>query len=126
MATLIQFKTRPIFSALSGASLPDNDLQVMVESKWEQIVENRNFDLKALGNNDNKLSILEPSSHYLSPSAFRKAICFYDIDKIDHIFSKKLKTTYSSTKDFAVERNKQDISLFNEVVVSGSELKSAQ
>ena len=31
-------------------------------------------------------------------------------------FSNKLKTTYSSTKDFAVERNKQDISLFNEVV----------
>ncbi len=110
-------KLEPIFSVFSGASLSyDNDLQQMVENKWEQIVENRNFDLKAISNNDNKLSVLEPSSHYLSPSAFRKAIRFYHINKIDRIVSNKLKTTYSSTKDFAVERNKQDISLFNEVV----------
>ena len=114
---LFNSKLEPIFSVLSGASLSyDNDLQVMVENKWEQIVESRNFDLKAVSNSDNKLSMLEPSLHYLSPSAFRKAIRFYHINKVDHIFSNKLKKTYSSTKDFAVERNKQDISLFNEVV----------
>ena len=114
---LFNSKLEPIFSVLSGASLSyDNDLQVMVENKWEQIVESRNFGLKAVSNSDNKLSMLEPSLHYLSPSAFRKAIRFYHINKVDHIFSNKLKKTYSSTKDFAVERNKQDISLFNEVV----------
>ena len=114
---LFNSKLEPIFSVLSGASLSyDNDLQVMVENKWEQIIESRNFDLKAVSNSDNKLSMLEPSLHYLSPSAFRKAIRFYHINKVDHIFSNKLKKTYSSTKDFAVERNKQDISLFNEVV----------
>ena len=51
----------------------------------------------------------------MSPLEFTKAISFYDIKKIDQLFTNKIKTTYSSTKDFAVERNKEDISLFNEV-----------
>ncbi len=113
---LFKPKLVPIFSFLKNASLSyDSDLQVMIENKWEQIVESRSFDLKTVSSNPNKLSLLETSSHYLSPLEFTKAISFYDIKKIDQLFTKKIKTTYSSTKDFAVERNKEDISLFNEV-----------
>ncbi len=109
-------KLVPIFSFLKRASLSyDSDLQVMIENKWEQIVESRSFDLKNVSNNPNKLSLLAASSHYLSPSEFTKTISIYDIKKIDQLFTNKIKTTYSSTKDFAVERNKEDISLFNEV-----------
>ena len=76
-----------IFSFLKRASLSyDSDLQVMIENKWEQIVESRSFDLKAVSENNNKLSLLEPSLHYLSPLAFSKAIGLYDIKKIDQIF----------------------------------------
>ena len=40
-------KLVPIFSVLNRASLSyDSDLQVMIENKWEQIVESRSFDLK--------------------------------------------------------------------------------
>ena len=45
-----------------------------------------------------------------------KAIRLYHIKKIDQIFTDKLETIYNSTKDFSVERNKEDVSLFNEVV----------
>ena len=53
--------------------------------------------------------------HYLSPVEFMKAIQFYDIKKIDQVYD-RLETHFNSTKDFAVERNKEDVSLFNEVV----------
>ncbi len=110
-------KLVPLFSVLKGASFSyDSDLQVMIEKKWEQIFESRNFDLKTVSNNLNKLSLLEPSLHYLTYKEFTKAIRLYDIERIDQIFSTKIESTYSATKDFAVERNKEDVSLFKEVV----------
>ncbi len=109
-------RLEPIFSAFNGASLScDGDLQLLIDNKWEQIVESRSFDLKAVSENSNKLSLLDPSMHYLSPLAFSKAIRLYDIKKINQIFTNKLKTSYLSSKDFAIERNKEDVSLFNEV-----------
>ena len=52
-------KLVPLFSVLNRASLSyDCDLQVMIENKWEQIVESRSFDLKTVSNNPNKLSLL--------------------------------------------------------------------
>ena len=114
---LFNSNLEPIFSVFVGASLSyDNDLQVMIENKWDQIVESRNFDLKAVSNNNNKLSLLKPDLHYLSPSAFAESIRLYDIKKIDQTFMNRLKTCWSLSKDFAVERNKEDISLFKEVV----------
>ncbi len=110
-------KLEPIFSVFKGASFSyEGDLEVMIENKWAQIVENRNFDLKTVNNNKNKLSLLEPALHYLSPSAFEQAFSLFDIKKIDQIFTNKLKKSNYSTKDFVVERNKEDVSLFNEVV----------
>ena len=112
---LFNEKLEPIFSAFRGASLSyDYDLHSMIENKWEQIIESRSYDLKA--SNNNKLSLLDPSSHYLSPSEFLDAIDLYNIKKIDQIFTNDLKTSYAPTKDFAVERNKEDTSLFSEVV----------
>ena len=106
-----------IFSAFRGASFSyDHDLNVMIDRKWEQIIESRSYDLKADRNNNNKLFLIEPDLHYLSPGEFKKSIRFYHIKKIDEIFTDKLETIYNSTKDFSVERNKEDISLFNEVV----------
>ncbi len=113
------FKTNlePIFSVLDKATLSfDGDLKEMIEKKWDQIVEIRNFDLNVINENKNKISLLEPSLHYMSLSAFTEAINFYGIKKIDRLVTDKLKTIYLSTKDFAVERNKEDISLFTEVV----------
>ena len=81
-----------------------------------QIIESRSYDLKADRNNNNKLFLLEPELHYLSPSEFMESIRFYHIKKIDQIFTDKLEKIYNSTKDFSVERNKEDISLFNEVI----------
>ena len=54
--------------------------------------------------------------HYWSPSAFTEALGLFDIKKIDQVYTNTLNTSDYSTKDFAVERNKEDISLFNEVV----------
>ena len=108
-------KLEPIFSVFNGASLSyEDDLELMIENKWAQIVESRNFDLKAISKN--KLSLLEPDLHYLSPSAFRETLGLFDIKKIDQVYTNTLNTSDYSTKDFAVERNKEDISLFNEVV----------
>ncbi len=110
-------KLEPIFSFFKGASLSyEKDLEQMIENKWEQIVESRDFDLKTISDKKNKLSLLEPSLHYLSPSVFKEALSLYKIKKIDQIYTNKLKTIDYSTKDFAVERNKEDISLFDEVV----------
>ena len=54
-------KLEPIFSVFNGASFSyEDDLELMIENKWAQIVESRNFDLKAISNNKNKLSLLEP------------------------------------------------------------------
>ena len=79
-----------IFSAFRGASLSyDYDLHSMIENKWEQIIETRSYDLKASNNNSNKLSLLDPSLHYLSPPKFMEAIHSYHIKKIDHIFTNK-------------------------------------
>ena len=76
----------PIFSAFNGASLSyDDDLDFMIESKWDQLTESRNFDLKAVRDNSNKLSLLEPTLHYLSPLEFAEAIRHNNIKKIDHI-----------------------------------------
>ncbi|MDC3080743.1 transcription-repair coupling factor [Paracoccaceae bacterium] len=107
----------PIFSVLSGASLSyDHDLDFMIKKKWEQIIESRAFDLKTDRNNSNKLFLLEPKLHYLSPLDFAEAIRFYHIKKIDQIFTSELETSYTTTKDFSVERNKEDVSLFSEVI----------
>ena len=109
-------RLQSVFSCFAGASLSyDRNFFSAIKSKWEQIVEGRNFDLKSIKNNKNKLAYMEPSSLYLSPSQLKKALSFNDIKEIDLKEDYQLASKYSSTKDFAVERNKENVSLFHEV-----------
>ena len=57
--TLFSPKLDPIFSAKRGSSLTYyHELDFMIKSKWEQIIESRSFDLKVEKNNNNKLFLL--------------------------------------------------------------------
>ena len=107
---------KSMFSFLNKATISsDIDLFSMIENKWKQINESRNFDLKTVSNNKNKLALLEPSLLYLSPNKFHNAIKSNNIKKINSIFTEKLVSKFRPPKDFTVARNMKNISLFNEV-----------
>ena len=83
-------KLVPLFSVLNRASLSyDSDLQVMIENKWEQIVESRSFDLKTVSNNPNKLSLLSPLRIICHPLNLLKLLVFMILRKLISFLQKK-------------------------------------